>query len=362
MKKIIKYRDLRNNKSINIRLKKVFSKFLDSGQYLPGPSIIKFEKTIAKFCKRKFCVGVSSGSNALYLALKSLGIKKGHEVICPAISWIATANAIAMTGAKPVFVDVLLDQNIDPYQIPQAINKKTKAIVAVDFTGIIADYKLINKIAKSNSLFIVEDAAQSFGAKHNNIYAGNFGNISSFSFNPMKVLKGYGEAGAVLTNSNKISLEIKKMRHLGMDVKNKEKCTNKEVNSKIDELQASLLIESLKDLKNEIKIGKKLIQNYRSGLKNHVIYCDYDLSKSSGYDYQILVKNRNKLKNFLQEKNIETKIKHPILMPNQIVFKKMKKYKIKTSEKICKHSLSLPLHKYLSESEQEYIISLIKNF
>ena len=133
MKKIIKYRDLKYNSKINNNLKKVFSNFIQSGQYLPGPKTIKFEKTIAKFCSRKFCIGVSSGSNALYLALRSMNIGKGDEVICPAISWVATANAIAMTGAKPIFVDVNLDQNISPKSILPAISRNTKAIMIVHF-------------------------------------------------------------------------------------------------------------------------------------------------------------------------------------------------------------------------------------
>ena len=362
MKKIIKYRDLRNNNKLNIKLKRIFSNFLNSGKYLPGSKTIEFEKTIANYCGRKYCVGMSSGSNALYLALKSLKIGKGDEIICPAISWIASANAIAMTGAKPVFVDVKLDQTISSDHILEAISNKTKAIMMVHFTGVVADYNNINKIAKSNSLLIIEDAAQAFGAKFNHKYAGNLGDISAFSFNPMKVLPGYGEAGAVLTNSNKVYLELKRKRHLGMDIANTEKCTSVELNSKIDELQASLLLQSLKELKKEIKIRKNIIKNYISELKDFTIYNKYNLNNSSGYDYQIIIKNRDKLKKYLQKKNIETKIKHPILMPNQPIFKKMKRYKLNTAELICNNSLSLPLHSYLTKNDQDYIISAIKKF
>ena len=360
--KRIKYRNLKKKMKLNSKLKKLFNDFLNSGQYLPGPAINKFEKTISNYCGRKYCVGMSSGTSSLYLALKVLNIGKGDEVICPAISWIASASAIAMTGAKPVFVDVKLDQTISTNHIIEAINNKTKAIMMVHFTGVIADYININKIAKLHSLFIIEDAAQAFGAKLYNKFAGNLGDISAFSFNPMKVLKGYGEAGAVLTNSSKLFIELKRKRHLGMDIANSEKCTSLELNSKIDELQCYFLLQSLKELKKEIKIRKNIIKNYISELKNYTIYCDYNLNNSSGYDYQILISNRNKLKKYLQDKNIETKIKHPILIPNQPIFKKMKRYKLSTAELICNNSLSLPLHRYLSDSDQNYIISTIKKF
>ena len=230
------------------------------------------------------------------------------------------------------------------------------------FTGVIADIKNIKKISDASFIPIIEDAAQAFGAKLNGIYAGNLGNISSFSFNPMKVLQGFGEAGAVLTNSSKVKDKVKRMRHLGMDMNNREKCTSIELNSKIDELQASLLLENLKNLTNEIKMRKKLIKNYISELRKCTIYCDYDLKHSSGYDYQIMVKNRNKLKNYLLNKNIETRIKHPILMANQKVFYQPNKFKLDNSEWICNHSLSLPLHRNLTEDDQDHIISSIKNF
>jgi len=362
MKKLIRYRDLTYNKKNIKKFEKIFSNFLLSGQYLPGQKTLEFEKKISSYCGRKFCIGVSSGSNALYLALKGLNIGKGDEIICPAISWVATANAISMTGARPVFVDVNLDQNISPKDILQAINKNTKAIMMVHFKGIIADYYNIKKIANTNSLLLIEDAAQAFGASISGTYAGNLGDISSFSFNPMKVLQGFGESGAVLTNSIKTNLKIKKMRHLGVDVKNREISNYIELNSKIDEIQASLILENLKNLKKEIQIRKKIIQNYVNELKNFTIDCSYDLNNSSGYDYQILVKKRYRLKNYLNNKKIETKVKHPILMADQSTFKKNKKFNLKNARWICKHSLSLPLHRNLSQKDQNYIIDSIKYF
>jgi len=360
--KLIRYKNLKIDRYLENKYQNIFLKFLRSGQYLPGNLVKNFEKKLSIFCKRKYCVGLSSGSNALYVGLRAAGIKKGDEVICPAVSWIASANAIAMTGAKPVFVDVKLDQTICPLSVAKAINKKTKAIMIVHFTGLLADYDAIKKIVKSKKILIIEDAAQAFGAKHKKRLAGNFGDISAFSFNPMKVLRGFGEAGAVLCDSKKIYDRIIELRHLGTSVKNPDVCNYIELNNKIDELQAGLLLESIKNFRHEANVRKKLILNYTKKLKNFCIFSDHDTSRSSGYDYQILTENRDKLKQYLENKNIETRIKHSVLMCEQKVFRNEKIMNIKNAKMISKHSLSLPLHKRLSFIEQKKIISEIKQF
>ena len=361
-KKLIRYKNLKVSKNLETKYIKVFSKFIKSGQYLPSKFVKKFEGEISNYCKRKYCVGLSSGTNALYLGLKAAGIKKGDEVICPAISWIATANAIAMTGARPVFVDIKLDQTICPLSVAKAINKKTKAIMIVHFTGLLADYDTIRKIVKNKKILIIEDAAQAFGAKYKKRRAGNFGDISALSFNPMKVLKGFGEAGAVLCDSKKIYDKIIELRHLGTSAKNPDVCNYIELNHKIDELQAGLLLESLKNFRPEANIRKKLILNYTKKLKSFCIFSDHNVSRSSGYDYQILIKNRDKLKQYLESKNIETRIKHSVLMCEQKMFSNEKIMNIKNAKMISKHSLSLPLHKRLSFAEQRRVISEIKQF
>ncbi len=359
MKKI-RYRNLVVNEQLRKQLLKDIEIFLKSGQYLMGSSTELFEKKISNYCDRNFAIGVSSGTSALYLALRALNIKKNDEVICPVISWVASPHSISLVGARPRFVDVEISQNINPEEIEKNINKKTKAIMVVHFKGEIANMNSILNIAKKYNLAVIEDASQAFGAYYKSKPAGSFGNISAFSFNPMKVLKGFGEAGCVLTNSSSQLKKIQSLRYLG--TVNKEYAKAIEGNYKIDELQSRLLIQSLKTLNKEILSRKKIINIYQKELNQIVLNTDYDLKKSSGYDFQILVKNRNKLIQYLNQNNIETRIKHPILLSQHPVYKKLKNYPTPIGKYIIKHSLSLPLYNGLKEYEIERVISVIKKF
>lgn len=358
---IVNYKNLKVFKKEEKILKKSFKSFLKSGIYLIGSKTNDCEKILAKKVGRKYCALVSSGTNAIYLSLKSLGIKKGDEVICPSISWVATAAAISFLGAKPIFVDVNLDQNINSLKIEKKITKKTKAIVFVNFTGQLADFKNIKRIAKKYSIKTIEDGAQSFGAKKDNSYSGKLADISTFSFNPMKVLKGFGELGCVLTDNKSTYIKIQQLRHIGLNEKNSEVLEDIDLNHKPDELQAYLLIESLKFYKSEISKRKKLISYYKKKLTNEVIWCNHDTAKSSCYDFQILVKDRDNLYKYLIKKKIEVRIKHPLLMSDQKVFKS-KDYDLSNSKFIVKHKISLPLHKRMTFKDIDYIAENIRKF
>ena len=183
----------------------------------------------------KYCVCLSSGSSALYLALKASGIKPGDEVITTPLSWIITSNAIVECGAKPVFIDVDNSMNIDANLIESKITKKTFAILPMHYAGLMCDMVKINNIAKKYKIKVIEDAAQSFGAKLNNKNSGNFSDVASFSLNPMKVLASLGEAGMVLTNDRKLSKKIETLRYAG--AVNKENCYYPSLNFKIDTVQ-----------------------------------------------------------------------------------------------------------------------------
>ena len=285
----IKYRDLRlEDKSREKQIVNLFKDFLSSGFYLRSKKTNLIEKKISSFIGHNYCHLLSSGTNSIYLALKALGIKKGDEVICPIISWVATANAISILGAKPIFVDVKLDQNIDINLVEKKISRKTKAIIAVHFKGIICDIINLKKIAKKNKIFLVEDVAQAFGAQIFKKKAGSFGDIACYSFNPMKVLKSFGELGAITTNNKKFYKKIKSLQYLGTI--NKEICVDVDLNSKSDELHAYLISNGLKYLKKDILSRKRIIYNYIKYLPNSIIHKNYDVKKSNGYDYQILVR------------------------------------------------------------------------
>ena len=309
MKKIF-YRRLEVDNNRKKLLQSEFKKFLYSGNYLPGKMLQKFEKSIAKKIGKKYCIGVSSGTTAIYLSLVALGVKN-DEVICPAMSWIATANAIKMTGATPIFADVEKNRNISIESVKKLISSKTKAILTVHFTGLLSPIKELKKLAKTKKIFLIEDTAQAFGTLKKKM-AGSFSDISTFSFNPMKVLQGYGEAGAVLTNSKSLSVKLKKLRDLGLQTKNREICDFVSLNYKMDELHAYFLLVSLKHYKSDIKKRKSLIKSYQKNLNGIVKNCDYDLKVSNGYDYQILVNKRDKLMSYLK-KRYRNKIKTPFI-------------------------------------------------
>ncbi len=267
-----------------------------------------------------------------------------------------------MTGAKPIFVDVNFDQNICQKSFSKAITKKTKAVVIVHFKGIISNISEILKICKKKNIISIEDAAQAFGAKKNKKNVGSFGDLATFSFNPMKVFGGFGEGGAVLTNSKNLSKKLFQLRDLGLQQENREISDFHELNYKFDELQAVLLLEQLKHYKKDMKKRKEIIKIYQNGLKDFVIDSEYDLKNSSGYDYQILVKNRDKLIRYLNSKNIETRVKHPLIIPNQKMYQNFDKNKCPVAKKIQDQSLSLPLHNYLNKTSINYIINNIKKF
>jgi dTDP-4-amino-4,6-dideoxygalactose transaminase len=341
-------------------LLKAAEKMLIHGQILNGPEQIEFEKRIAKETDRKYAVGVNSGTNALLLAIKALGIGTGDEVITTSLSWVATANAIALNGATPVFADIRDDLNVCPESIKRLITDKTKAIVVVHYTGKIADMDAICKIAKDNNLLVIEDTAQAFSAKYNGKVAGSFGDIASFSFNPMKVLAGCGEAGAVATDSEATMQTLETLRYGGTI--NREECVVPSINARMDTIQAAflsvrldLLDELIKKRRRHVDIYNKMISNV---VKTPVEQPDcYDVY----YTYTIQTERRDELMEHLESKGIETKIQHKILMPNQGIYKDCVAEK-ENAEKIAKKILCLPVHEKLEDKDIEYVAETIIDF
>ena len=182
---------------------------LSHGRLFLGPEHGQFEDEIAAYCQMKYAVGVGSGSDALHLAMRSLDLKAGDEVILPPLSWIASLNAVVLSGATPVFVDIAEDLNVNADLIAGAITEKTKAILPVHFTGKLCDMETINTVAAEHGVPVVEDAAQAFGAEDNNGKAGSFGTLGCFSMNPMKLLCAYGEAGVVVTDDEELAERLR---------------------------------------------------------------------------------------------------------------------------------------------------------
>jgi len=348
---------LKNKKEKAIYLNAI-SKVLDHGYLVMGPEIELLENKISIFCKRKYCISANSGTDALYLAIKSLGYEPGSEVITSSLSWIATANAISLNHLTPVFCDIGYDLNMDPGNIESLISNKTKAILAVNYTGKICDMDKLISICKKNKIDLIEDGSQSFGAKYKGRINGSFGKISAISHNPMKVFGALGESGSILVDQSRLREKLISLRYNGTI--NKEKCIYPSLNGRMDTIQAAVLIEKMKLLKSVIKKRRTNASYYSSELNNILeLPIEKKYEKDVYYTYTIKSDKRNKLMNYLNQKGIETKIQHPLLMPQQPAYKKNVKGSFKNAEKIIKTVLCIPIHENLKESELEYVTKVI---
>mgnify|MGYP001247785109 CR=1 FL=1 len=350
-----------NDPKFKKNIQKRFNKILNHGQFILGPEVKEMEKKIAKFCNRKYCLGTASGTDAIYLAIRALGIGRRDQVITSPMTWVSSTNSILMNNAKPIFVDIKDDLNINENLIEKNITKKTKAILYVNYTGKIANTKKILSIAKKYNLKVIEDSAQSFGSKRFKKISGSFGDISCFSFNPMKVLPSLGEAGAIVTNNKKIYDKIKILRYAGTVYK--ENCIYPSLNFKIDTLQASFILEYLKNLKKFITRRLVIAKKYNQKLNNNIIKPFTEKNcLDTYYTYTIQVKDRNRLLKYLNKKGIEARIKHPILVSDQLAYKKYKNRNLKNSNKIINKILSLPINDKISDNDVDYVIKTVNNF
>jgi len=340
---------------------KTFDKILQSGIFIMGKEVEAFEKKISEYCNCKYSVGVGSGTDALILALLSYDIKQGDEVIIPDISFIATANAVSITGATPIFCDVNDDFNININSLEKTISSKTKAIIPVHYGGRMANMEAIKKITKKYKLIVIEDASQAFGAKRNNKMAGTLGDLGCFSLNPMKPLGAFGEAGVITTNSKSRYKKLKSLRYNGLD--HNKKCIYKSLNGKIDTLQAAFLTMKIDMLNETTKKRKEIADYYNKHLKKYVIIpITEENNKDAFFTYTILVKEelRDELFTYLLNKKIEVKINNTSMHKEPAYLKKG--INLQNSIKVSKMKLALPCHEKLKRKEIQYIVYSIKKF
>ena len=347
--------------ALKSRLLSAVDAVLTHGRIVLGPEVEQLEGRLADYCQRRYAVGVNSGTDALYLALRALEIGPGDEVITTPLSWIATANAIAMCGATPVFVDIAEDLNIDPELIEGAITPRTRAVLAVHFTGKMCDVELISQIADRHGIHLVEDAAQSFGARFNDSMAGSFGTVSAFSMNPMKVFNAYGEAGAVVTDDEKLRDRLVSLRYAG--TVDREDCHFPSLNGRIDTIQAAMLLVSLEQIEDKISRRRAVAKLYGEVLGDAVV-CP---KEGEGYfdvyyTYTILAERRDELKRYLETKGIETKIQHPILMPYHTAYRAGQRPEIPVAEHLVQRILCIPAHEDIERGEAEYVADCIREF
>ena len=351
---MVKFLDLKKiNSTYRQELEKKASEIIGSGQYILGKEVENFEKSFARFNGSKFCLGVSSGLDALILCLKGwieLGIlKKGDEVIVPSNTYIASILSISHAGLKPRLVEPdPKSYNLCPDNLKKAISRKTKAILPVHLYGQLAEMKLINEIAKDNDLLILEDCAQAQGASENNIFSGNWGNAGAFSFYPGKNLGALGDAGAITTNDFNLYEVTSHLRNYGSLKKYKN--NYKGFNSRLDPIQAGFLQVKLKYLNKENQKRRNIALEYEKNINNPKIIKPFMPSNKSRHVWHLFVvrtKNRKKFVKFLNKNNIETIQHYPIAPHKQKAFKELSKKSFPVSERIHKEVTSLPIGPHL---------------
>jgi len=361
----VRYRDLSiDDPALRASLLRVVDELLRDGRLLMGPAVERWEELVADYCGARYCVGVSSGTNAIYLALRAFDIGAGDEVIVPAMSWVATANAVALAGATPVFVDIGDDLNIDVAATEAAITPRTRAILPVHYTGRLCDMAAIGALAKRHGLLVIEDAAQAFGAANEAGRAGGFGDAAAFSLNPMKVFPGFGEVGAVLVDDPQIGERLRALRYLG--TVNKEVCVEPSLNHKIDTIQAAMMLVSYDRVEPALVRRVEIAARYGERLKGLVGCPESPRSptdrRSVFFDYTITTPRRTELRRFLEGKGIEVKIRHPLLMSQQPAYRHLEARGLPNAERLVKQILSLPIHEKLTDDQIDYVVESIAEF
>ena len=353
----------REHNKLNKELTSSISRSLKHGQSLQGPEIEKFEKSMLKFINKKYAIAVGSCTDGLFFSLKALGIKENDEVIVTSYSYLASATCILRIGAKPVFVDVDKNGNMLIDEVENKITKKTKAIIYVHLYGYFQNPDKLLKLIKKYKLFLIEDFAQSLGAKYKSNYAGSLGHVSCTSFDPTKVLSAPGSGGMVFTNNNDLRIKIKKMRYHGKNSNGDHDLLG--INSQLSSINASCLLVKLKYLKKYEKKRIQIANKFINEFKKFKIELPPKFSSSQHiyHKFVIQTQNRDKLKDFLNKRGIETLIHYKYPIPNLSLFnRKTINYKTPNANYLSKNSLSLPIHPYLKNSEVNFIIKTVKKF
>jgi len=353
-------------KLIRKNIEKGILDVLDSGQYILGKQVPLLEEALAEFCGASNCIGLSSGTDALLLALMAVEVGQGDEVITSPFSYFATAEVISLLGAKPVFVDINSSTfNIQEDKIEEKINRNTKAIMPVSLFGQCSNMDFINDLAESYNIPVIEDGAQSFGSSYKEKMSCNLSTIGCTSFFPSKPLGGYGDSGACFTNDDELAEKIRKLSTHGQDKKYHHSL--KGVNARMDTIQAAILIEKLKLFKTEIVSRQKIANRYDKKILEQVQLKGLDLSipfiqednKSVYAQYTIKTSSRDKVIESMTNLGIPYAINYPMPIHKQEAYKEFSDLKIKNAEKVCSEVLSLPMHPYLSEVNQNKIIEAI---
>lgn len=350
-------------KEISSEVTAAVSKVFKSGFFILGEELTNFEEEFSNYTETKYGIGVNSGSDALFLAIKALEIGEGDEVITTSHTFISTIDSIVRNRAIPVFVDIDLDTYcLDIAKIEEKITHKTKAILPVHLYGHPADMYPIMEIAKRHDLFVIEDACQAHGARYRGKKVGSIGDMGCFSFYPTKNLGAYGDGGMVVTNSEELADKLKKLRSYGQSEKYFHDFVG--VNSRLDEVQAAVLRVKLRHLDEWNNRRRKLAELYNELLcdSDLILPIEKDYAEHVYHLYVIRTKERDRLIKLFSKNEIQTQIHYPIAVHQQKAYQEFRaNANLPVTEKVCSEILSLPLHPWLSSDEVMDIVQIIKS-
>lgn len=339
-------------------------KVLDHGQYIMGPEVAELEEKLADYVGVKHCIGVSSGTDALLIAMMALGIGPEDEVITTPFTFIATGEMIALLGAKPVFVDI--DEqtyNIDPDKIEQAVTEKTKAIMPVSLYGQCADFDRINEIAAKYDIPVIEDGCQSFGATYNGNKSCSHTAIGCTSFFPSKPLGGYGDSGACFTNDDELAKAMRQIRVHGQDRRYHHPRIG--INGRMDTMQAAILLVKLDVFIKEVQARQVVGEKYTQLLTENcqgIVTPFIEQNNTSVYaQYTVQVENRDELQKYLKEEDVPTAVHYPVCLNEQPALE-THEFKLPVSEALANKVMSLPMHPYLENTDIIQIVKKLNQF
>jgi dTDP-4-amino-4,6-dideoxygalactose transaminase len=365
-----------NLKEMNLNHKEeligAFTKVLESGHYILGPTLERFESNFANYCGAQHCIGVANGLDALALVLrawKEMGrIQDGDEVIVPSNTFIASILAVTANNLTPVLVEPDKETfNLTASNLSQALTKRTKVILPVHLYGRICEMQEIMDFAEKNNLLVLEDSAQAHGASVKGKRAGNWGHAAGFSFYPGKNLGALGDAGAITTNDAELAKTLRALRNYGSHEKYKN--LYKGVNSRLDELQAALLDVKLKYLDTEVVKRRQVAERYLQGIKNPAIQMplpsDFRATEFSEHVWHLFVirtTNRSKLQKYLTERGVQTLIHYPTPPHHQQAYAEWNGFSFPISEEIHGQVLSLPLSPIMTDEEIRVVIAALNEY
>lgn len=353
------------HRSIKSELLGAMANVIDHGKFILGGEVEEFEKRFAELCRVRFAVGVNSGTDALILALRALGIGQGDEVITAPNSFVASTSCIMLVGARPVFVDVREDYNMDPALIEGAITSKTKALLPVHLTGRPADMDPIMEVARKHGLQVVEDCAQAVLAEYRGQRVGSFGSIGCFSLHPLKTLNACGDGGVLTTNDKSLYERFKILRNIGL--RTRDDCVAWSGNSRLDTIQAAVLLVKIKHLDawtEKRRSNAAFYANALAGVPGLQVPVERPHEKAVYHTFVLQAARRDELKQHLAANGVETAVHYPIPIHLHEAAHGLG-YGIGSfpvGEGQAKRILSLPVYPELGSDELDYIVRTIRSF